>query len=251
MDLVIDIGNFQVKAGFFDGDTLIERIAFQETAIELLNAKMKEHRVERTLVASVQRAKESQILAFLSAQKIPFKKLSDLPLKLKLDVNEPKELGQDRIANACGALKIFPLNDAIIVDLGTAVTFDLVAKEGHYLGGMIFPGFFLLAKSCSDYTDLLPNVQVEKPNSPVGKTTVEHLQSGIYYGTLGAVERLIDELRRTLDAPSSVKILATGGGVRVEGDPVKRAFVEDMKEFVDVIDPNLTLIGLHEILKDG
>lgn len=249
MDLVVDVGNFQAKAAFFEEDKIADLLVFQEGSLQAFCDKLAEHPVKRALIASVHREREGIIARCLHDKGIPFKQLDQMPLKIKLDVDEPEQLGQDRIANAYGALKKFPLNDAIVVDIGTAITFDLVAKEGRYLGGMIFPGFTLLAKSLSEYTDLLPNVVVVKPESPLGKTTKTHLQSGMYYGGLGAIERLIDELRRVSGSPGAVKVLATGGGVREDSEE-KRAFVEDLKELVDGIDANLTLIGLHEILKE-
>src|ERR1700678_564973 len=83
-------------------------------------------------------------------------------------------------ASAPGALARFPTNDCIIVDVGTAITLDFVAKEAPYLGGMIYPGADLCAKALAEYTDKLPLISPQKPESALAKTTETHLQSGIY-----------------------------------------------------------------------
>ena len=142
-------------------------------------------------------------------------------------------------------MKSDPIHDCIIVDLGTAVTLDFVTHDGRYTGGMISCGSDLAARALSEYTDKLPKVTIIKPPSPLAKTTETHLQAGLYYSQLGAIERMVDALRSTAPSPSSVKILATGGATKASPDD---PFLEDLKEIVDFIDPHLTLLGLREIL---
>jgi type III pantothenate kinase len=246
MDLVLDIGNSQIKGALFQDKALLHFFTEpvhpfpQQKIAQFLEGKS----VDRTLIASVNGKIEEVLKADLQQRKIKYHILNYKELKLVLDVDEPEQLGHDRIANAYGALVHFPINDCIIVDIGTAITVDFVAKEGHYLGGMIYPGANLCAKALADYTDKLPLVSLEKPESALAKTTKTHLQSGIYYGQLGAVERMIAEISLSALSPSSVKILATGGATRFPD------FAEDLKELVDVIDPQLTFLGLREILEE-
>jgi pantothenate kinase type III len=118
---------------------------------------------------------------------------------------------------------------------------------------MIYPGAELCAKALTGHTDKLPLVVPLKPPSPLGTDMQTHIQSGLYYGQLGAIECLIAELAAMTESPSSVKVIATGGGTLVEDaymPDLKTAFVADLKEIVDCIDPHLTLFGLHEILKE-
>lgn len=245
MTVVIDIGNSRIKGGYFEKDEIKESFSapHQEAGQKLL-ALLQNKSPTQTLIASVHTATEAVVLEEMKKRNLPFLLLNPSTLALKLDVEEPLAVGQDRIANCYGALARFPLNDCIVVDVGTAITFDYVAKEGIYTGGAILSGPTLCAKALHDYTDKLPLVAISKPSSPLGKTTATHIQSGIYFGLLGAIERISFELAQLSSSPSSVKLLATGG-VTQDSD-----FAEDLKELVDFIDPHLTLVGLHHILKE-
>lgn len=244
LDLVLDIGNYLIKGGLFEEKALVD--AFVLKSHDELKRHLEGKSIRTALISSVNSKAEEGLKKALEEHKIPYTFLDSTKLKLVLDVDEPDQLGHDRIANAYGALAVFPINDCIIVDIGTAITGDFVAKEGRYLGGMIYPGEALCSKALHDYTDLLPLVTVKKPPSPMAKTTETHLQGGIYYGQLGAIERIIDELKFSVLSPSSVKVIATGGATR----PDNQEFIADLAELVDVINPHLTLIGLHEILTE-
>ncbi|MBI2809850.1 MAG: type III pantothenate kinase [Candidatus Melainabacteria bacterium] len=246
MDFVLDIGNSRIKGGLFEGKKLVNAFSIpaQPVPKEELLRYFEGKKIETALVSSVNSQVDEAIKSVLEQYKITYKFLDYKNVKLGLDVDEPEALGHDRIANAYGALVHFPINDCIVVDIGTAITVDLIAKEGRYTGGMIYSGSELCSKSLHDYTDKLPFVKAMKPESALGKTTQAHLQSGIYYGQLGAIERMIDELRSLHDSPSSVKVIATGGATKDE------SFADDLSEFIDLIDPHLTLIGLREILEE-
>lgn len=256
LDLVIDIGNVRIKGGLFEDVNLVYSFAF--AAFPFSKEKFTSHiagkSIQMALISSVNNQLEMHIKTALEEAQIPYEFLNYADLQIKLEVEKPEELGHDRIANAYGALARFPINDCIIVDIGSVVTCDLVTKDGRYLGGMIYPGPEMCAKALTGHTDKLPHVIPIKPPSPLGATTDRHIQSGIYYGHLGAIERLIAELSTATESASSVKIIATGGATHPEDshmDPAtKMAFVEDLKEIVDSIDPHLTLVGLHEILKE-
>jgi len=240
-DLVLDIGNSRIKGGLFEGKTLTKSFGFPIAQADQILSLLQGHSIARVLISSVHAPTEEKVKALLSEKNIPFHLLDYKKLKMGFDVEEPEQLGQDRIAGAYGALTLFPIYDCVVVDCGTAITVDLIAKEGRYLGGMIYPGGVLCAKALSNYTDKLPLVTPQKPSSPLAKTTVTHLQSGIYYGQLGAIERMIAELCLSAPSPSSVKVIATGGGT--EGNI-------DLEELVDKVEPHLVLLGLHEILQE-
>jgi type III pantothenate kinase len=238
MWLTIDVGNSRVKGAFFEGDDLIG------TFVGDVRKAVQGKKLEKTILCSTNQSKAEEVAKILGEEKIEFLRLKISDFEKMLDVEEKNEVGADRIANLYGALHHFPVNDCVVVDAGTAVTFDYVTKDGKYLGGAIYPGMDVCAKGLHEYTSALPYVKVEKPESVLGKTTKAHIQVGIYYGLLGAIERVVAELRLTSPSPSSVAVIATGGLTE------NKTFNEDVLDFVDRIDPHLTLVGLKEILKE-
>lgn len=244
MDLVIDVGNFRIKGAFFDEDRVVDLFVIppEEKAFEqALSGKSADH----VLISTVTEEKAPMVGDVLTACGFSFEMLDFSTVKVELDVDEPDAVGHDRIANVYGALFRFPVNDCIVVDLGTAITFDYVGCNGKYLGGAIYPGLSIGAKALSTYTSKLPEVVPAKPSAAVAKTTETHIQSGLYWGLLGAIERITFEMRTASKNPSDVKVIATGGLVREMLE-----FAEDLNDLVDLIDPHLTLIGIHEILKE-
>jgi len=246
MDLVLDVGNHRIKGAFFDGDNLIDffRIAPNK---EPLREVLQRQKAQQILISSVHEAALQKVVHLLDEWRLPHETLNYSEVKLELDVEEPEDLGHDRIANCFGALHRFPQYNCIIVDLGTAITFDSVTSAGRYLGGAILPGMHIQAKALSQYTDRLPEVRINKPEEVTAKTTETHIQSGLYYGLLGAVERITFEMRRSYPSPSDVKVLATGGSFT---GALGEVLAQDIGDIVDLIDPALTLIGIHEIMKE-
>lgn len=167
-DLVIDIGNVRIKGGLFEEDTLVYNfslIAFpfsKEKFISHISGKT----IQRAFISSVNNQLEMHVKTTLAEASVPCEFLNYTLLQLKLEIEKPEELGHDRIANAYGALFRFPVNDCIILDIGSVITCDLVAKDGRYLGGMIYPGPEMCAKALTGHTDKLPLVSTIKPLSP-------------------------------------------------------------------------------------
>lgn len=245
MDLVLDIGNFRLKGAIFEEDNL--KTPFRiPLDLSILKKGLEGKKFERILISSVNSPFAAQVKILFSELGLPFPLLDFSSVKVNLKVEEPEQVGQDRIANVYGALHHFPQNDCIVVDIGTAVTFDFIGCGGDYLGGAIYPGVDIGAKALNAYTDLLPLVEIERPESPIGKTTKAHLQIGLYWGLLGAIERIIFEMRSVKENPSTIQVIATGGGIETLGEQ----FSQDLSDLVDLIDPMLTLVGIHEILKE-
>jgi type III pantothenate kinase len=153
-------------------------------------------------------------------------------------VDNPAELGADRLVNAIAAFEKYG-GPAIIVDFGTATTFDVVSVKGEYLGGIISPGLGISADALFSRAARLGRVDIKRPPKVIGTTTVTHIQSGLYYGYIGLVdgilERMIAEMQEDPRAGTAPKILATGG--------LARLIAEDSR-YISVIDDMLTLDGL-------
>lgn len=160
-------------------------------------------------------------------------------LGIRLDVDEPGQVGPDRIANTLAAHLGYP-GPAIVVDLGTATNFDVVDAEGTFLGGAIAPGIETGAATLTARTALLPRIARHVPESTIGRTTVEHMQIGVYLGACAMIDGLVARIRREWEPDA--RVIATGGHAE---------FIAGRCASIDVVDPDLTLKGVgwaHERL---
>jgi len=161
------------------------------------------------------------------------------PLGMRIRVDIPSQVGADRLLNALAVHDLYG-GPAVVVDFGTATTFDCVSKSGDYLGGAILPGPLLAAKALALHTAKLPEVRVAKPRRVVGKNTVECIQAGLYHGYLGMIERVLRGTVSEMAGPSSgrhrIRLVATGGLVRL--------FLPDLPKAFQWV-PDLTLQGLR------
>jgi type III pantothenate kinase len=149
-------------------------------------------------------------------------------------VENPKEVGADRIADAVAAYSMYG-GSCIIIDFGTATTFDCIDEKGRYLGGSIAPGPTISAQSLSLKTAQLPQVEMKKTSRAIGTTTVESIQSGLYFGYIGLVKELIYRIKREMEVKH---IIATGG--------LAGLMLGEIKEIESIL-PNLTLEGIRII----
>jgi type III pantothenate kinase len=154
-------------------------------------------------------------------------------------VDNPAELGADRLVNGVAAFARYG-GPCIVVDFGTATTFDVISPKGEYLGGVIAPGLAISAEALFARAAKLSRVDVKKPAKVVGTNTVAHIQSGLYYGYIGLVDGILERILNETRGPDSPapKIIATGG--------LARLIVDDSR-FIDTIDDMLTLDGLRLI----
>jgi type III pantothenate kinase len=157
---------------------------------------------------------------------------------MPLDVDFPREVGADRVVNCYGAVRLFGA-PAVVVDFGTATTFDVISEDGTYRGGMILPGPGIAAEALFEKTALLPKVDFRRPTGLIGKNTVGSIRSGLYYGLLAQVEGIIERIREEVD--SEIRVIATGG--------VSRVLARECA-VVDAFEPLLTLKGLAFIYRD-
>lgn len=244
--LAVDIGNTNITLGAFSGGNLARewRIASRphRTADEygaLLHQLLDREGFspKRMILGSVIPALESEwerLGREILGIEVRVLRPGD-PELLPLNVDNPSEVGVDRIVDSWTALQKYkpPL---VVIDVGTAVTFDVVGPEGDYRGGIILPGLELGAEALFTRTALLPRVKIQRPPSAIGRNTVDCIRSGLYFGWLEMLRGLTVRLKAEFEQP--VTLIATGG--------LARTFAEDA-DFADHFETNLILEGLNLI----
>lgn len=247
MNLTIDIGNTLVKAGLFKERKLIlngefatrPRKEIDEWGILLsqwINNCEEKVTIEKAVISSV----VSSIFVPLKRAVDKYFRVASFEVKgemigVPILCDDPGEVGADRIANVVAASELYKL-PAIVIDFGTATTFDVISKKGEYLGGVIAPGVRCNIESLAEKAEALFAVEFRKPTCVVGKNTRDSLVSGIFYYSLGGVRQIIKEIKRELG--EEAKVIATGGlGI----------LLAQGCEEIDEVDPTLTLQGLNII----
>ena len=154
---------------------------------------------------------------------------------VRICTDNPREVGADRIVNTAAAHRLYG-GTMIVIDFGTATTFDVISKNGDYLGGAIAPGIGIMADALFTRTSKLPTVELITPERTIGKNSIEAMQSGIMFGYVGLIENLVTRIRKELG--EKARVIATGG--------LSALFASETK-IIDKVDKNLTLIGLRLI----
>jgi len=238
--LTIDIGNTTIALGLFRGKRLAfnfklathgKSVSFYK---ESILRKIKVSQVDKIILCSVVPEKTKmleKLLAQISKQKVLLVG-KDVKIPVINRYKSPKQVGQDRLVNAFAGLKLFG-KGLILVDFGTAVTFDVVSRKGEYLGGLIFPGLDLSLDALYRKTALLPRIKIKKPASLIGKDTVSSMNSGIVFGMAGVCDEVIERLLKKF---KSYKVIATGGNAN---------FIKQYSRRIKVVRPFLTLEGLR------
>ena len=152
--------------------------------------------------------------------------------KINISIDRPDEVGADRLVNSLAAHKIYG-GPIIVVDFGTATTFDIVNKEGTYIGGIISPGVHLSMDALDKATAILPRIAINKPDKIIGTNTVTAMQSGIFWGYISLLEGIIVRIKK--ETKSEMKVIATGG--------LSKLF-KTHSDAIDDIDEDLTLKGI-------
>lgn len=243
--LVVDVGNTNVVLGIYEGDTLTHSwrlaTARERTADEYgvlaqqLTAGIA--RIEGAIVSSVvpplNSAFESMIKKYFGVE--PLFVEAGVKTGIAVAVDNPLEVGADRIVNSVAAYDAYggPL---IIVDFGTATTFDVVTKDGKYVGGVIAPGINISAEALFARASRLPRVDIRRPPTVIGTNTVVNMQSGLFYGYLGLVDGILARMKR--EVPDVKRVIATGG---------LAPLIAADSELIDEVDADLTLRGLKII----
>lgn len=254
MLLSVDIGNSAIKLGFFEGPALIGKLRVQLYPAgtagfyqEEIRAFLSEKKIESSFEGAVLSSVVPELTCILKASlkslclKEPLNVSASLDTGLTLDIENPMELGPDRLANVVAASEGYG-SRVLAVDFGTTTTISAV-KDDRYIGGAILPGLRLMSEALYRGASRLPQLDIgtaftaQGPQLPaVGKDTTKCMLSGIIYGTSGAVERLISEMER--EEGCSFKVIITGGYSELMGPFLKRTFCPE---------PDLTLNGLRLI----
>ena len=253
MILCLDIGNTQLYGGLYKNDTVIYRfrkamskgISSDEIGI-FLRSVIKENgvdpgKVERiaycSVVPDVNHSLTNSCRHYFNLE--PFALKPGVKTGLKIKYANPGEVGADRIADAIGAYTRYPNRNIIIVDFGTATTFDVLTKDREYLGGAIAPGMKIAMQSLEERTAKLPKVEIVKPTRICGKTTIESIQSGLYYGTLGIIKEITQSITKENFKGEKPLIIGTGGFA---------GLYRDSGVFDEII-PDLVLDGIYTAQK--
>ncbi len=251
MILCLDVGNTHILGGIFDNDRVIARFRYathllgtaDQFGIFLINVlhanKLQQDNIEAVAVCSVVPScdytlRHSFSLYFKNAHYYVLQ--PGVKTGLNIKCNNPNEVGADRIANAIGAVDAFPHKNIIIIDMGTATTVCAVTEKRDYLSGAILPGMRLGMEALKSNTAKLKEVDIEMPTSYIGRTTRESIQSGLYYGQLGALKELIHGSKQEAFGNQPVITIGTGGFSQLYKD----------KSLFDVILPDLVLQGIYK-----
>jgi type III pantothenate kinase len=259
-DLVLDIGNTTLGASLFKEGRIAETFHLSSRPVdekEFLES-IQPFDIAKALIGSDNTDGAVSVRKALKKRQIPVYEIDRQIISLSLEVDVPEEVGADRIANCYGALALYPGRNCIIIDMGTAVVFDAVSYDKKFLGGAIYPGAGISAAALHDYTSKLPKVEISKPPSPLSKSTIGNIQSGIYYGLVATIETLAREIKNVCFPNQETVVIATGGltaNVERKVDSFVSAqfridLEKDLRKSVDFFEPNLTFIGLYQLLRE-
>jgi len=249
MLLVIDVGNTDTVLGVFDGDELVRywriRTNIEKTADEygiliynLYNAGNINSKAIADIIISCVVPPMINILEPLCEKYFHIKPLIVGPgIKTGMPIyyDNPKEVGADRIVNAVAAYSKYR-RELIVVDFGTATTFDYVSGKGEYLGGCIAPGIMISTEALFARTAKLPKIELVKPKNIIAKDTISSMQAGIMYGYAGLVDGIVERMKN--ESKSNPFVVATGGLAKV---------ISPLTKSIEAIEEMLTLEGLKVI----
>ncbi|MFA6169777.1 MAG: type III pantothenate kinase [Candidatus Margulisiibacteriota bacterium] len=242
MILTIDVGNTNIVYGLFEGPKLVA--TWRTPTAPYIYRKIKGN-IAQVIIASVVPAVNRKLAKDIKQHYglVPrFVSAADIPL-IKVKLSDKKAIGADRVVNALAAYTLYN-RPALIIDFGTATTFDYVSAKGEYLGGAIAPGITLARDTLHQRTAKLPSVPIVAPKRVVGRSTVEALQSGLVFGYVAMVEGMVKRIKSELSNSNArmtnarMTVIATGGLAKL---------ICKYTPVVDIIDLDLTLKGLRII----
>lgn len=249
MLLVIDVGNTNITLGVFEQENLLAtfRMTAKQprtsdeygislcTLLEHRNFDIKEITavIVSSVVPDIMHSLGSAIIKYFQVK--PLVMSSALTTGLVIHTEHPKEIGPDRIVDAVAAYEKYG-GPVIVIDFGTATTYDVVSADGIFEGGVISPGIRTSARALWGGAAMLPEIEIRKPNTVIAKETVSSMQGGLVYGYIGQTEYIVNKMKEA--GYADAKVVATGGLGNI---------IVSETESIDIYDPTLTLDGLRMI----
>ncbi|WMJ85958.1 type III pantothenate kinase [Anaerocolumna sp. MB42-C2] len=250
MLLVLDVGNTNITLGIFKDEALVASFRMTtktpRTSDEyglticglLNNRKVEVSDIEAVIIASVvpgiMHSLKNSIIKYLGL--MPIEVGAGTKTGIKMVTANPKEIGADRVVDAVAAYDIYggPL---IVIDFGTATTYDLISEDGSFLAGITSPGIRICADALWNETAKLPEIEIKKPASILAKETISSMQAGLVYGYIGQTEYIVKKIIEE-SGIQGIKVIATGGLGKI---------IAEATDVIQIFDPNLTLQGLRLI----
>lgn len=249
MNLCLDVGNSHICGGLFEGDALrfrfrwiTQRGASSDELGVFFRQVVRENGRDPaevtaigfcSVVPDINHSLGNACRRYFEVE--PFELKTGVRTGLKIRYKNPAEVGADRIAGAVGAVARYPDRDVIIVDLGTATTIEAVSAGREYLGGAIVPGVSVSMRALEQNTARLPKVEIVRPDRTCGRSTVESIQSGLFWGHVGMVREIRDRLVRECFDGRNPAVVGTGGF----------AGLLDQAGLFDAVHPDLALEGVR------
>ncbi len=235
--LLVNNNNTRTKFALATRDGLLDHrvMPSREVTVDAVRELLDGWDYERVVLASVVPANVPALVAAQSGR--PLVELTHrVELGVEVDFPDPSKVGADRLANAAAVAESRPETPVVVVDFGTAVTFDIIDTRPAYLGGIIAPGLDAMRHYLHERTALLPEIEIARPPSAIGRSTVHAMQSGAYHGYRGLVLEILARIAEELGA--APKTIATGGYA---------ALIAGNLSAIESVDPHLTLRGLLRV----
>jgi type III pantothenate kinase len=234
-NLLIDVSNSWTKVALGRGSRVHKILSCPtpQLSSSLIKEWRNTHQPAHTIVSSVVPSRTTLLRRALPRQEITFLD-SSVPLSIRIRYPNPASIGADRLANSLAAAELYPL-PAVVIDFGTAVTFDIISVHREYLGGVIAPGLNAMTDYLHEKTALLPRIHLRQPRRSIAKSTVEAMQVGAVIGYRGLIREILHSIRQELKT-KKLSVIATGGHASL----IARSMPE-----VSHINPLLTLQGLQ------
>lgn len=225
MLLCLDVGNTQIFGGVFDEEKIVlqfrksSRLSSSSDEIGMFfRGLLRENKISTdaiteiamcSVVPDVVYSIRNGCIKYFGID--PFILQAGVKTGLKIKYLNPQEVGSDRIANAIAAIQLHPNTNIVVIDFGTATTFDVISKGKEYLGGAIIPGIRISMEVLESKTAKLPAVEIAVPDKVIGKTTKESIQAGLYYGHIGAIKEIITRISQDAFGGTKPFVIGTGG----------------------------------------
>ncbi len=252
MILTIDVGNTNITCGVFEKEdiaasfritTKIPRTSDEYGMLisnllekNSLSPKDVEDAIICSVVPNVMHSLEGALIKYFNIKPIIVE--AGVKTGIRIVTPNPQQIGADRIVDAVAGYELYG-GPVIVIDFGTATTYDYVDENGAFLGGVTAPGIRISAKALWEDAAKLPEIEIKKPENVLGKDTISSMQSGLVYGQIGQTEYIIKRVKEEMGRPDA-KVVVTGGLGRI---------IANETSYVDVYDPNLTLKGIFLVYK--